>query len=585
MLTEASCDLFEFMSNQLHISFGQYSDKGRKALNQDYCSVRVPLGSQRDLKGVAIAMADGISSSEVSQEASQAVVQSFLEDYYCTSDAWSVPTSIDRVLSAANSWLYSKNQNSPYRYDKNRGYVCTLSVLVLKAATAFISHAGDTRLYRLNDDGLEQLSNDHRKWVSEHESFLSRALGVEPQCEFDTQTLQMNVGDHFILATDGIYEFAEAQHIIRTIKDHSDNLDGAAKRIADYAYDKGSDDNLSIQIVRVDALHEKETSEVQQLIDTLPFPPLLEPRMTFDGYTILRELYASSRSHVYAALDEATQKTVVIKIPSLDLREDPDYVERFLTEEWIARRINSANVLKADLQDRERNYLYTVSEYIEGQTLTQWMIDNPKPDVESVRGIIEQVAKGLMAFHRMDMLHQDLKPDNIMIESSGTVKIIDFGSVWVAGLAEQALADEGNDILGTALFTAPEYFLGESGTPRSDMFSLGIITYYMLSGRFPYGTKVSSARTITAQRRLKYQSVLDDDREIPAWVDAAINKAVSISAYRRYEDISEFLYDLRHPNQIYVNKTKPPLLERNPVAFWQGLSSILVLIIVYLLSR
>ncbi|HXH86174.1 MAG TPA: protein kinase family protein, partial [Nitrospira sp.] len=107
-----------------------------------------------------------------------------------------------------------------------------------------------------------------------------------------------------------------------------------------------------------------------------------------------------------------------------------------MMEEWVARRINSAHVLSHRTQSRRRNYLYVVTEFIEGQTLTQWMIDNPKPGLETVRDIIEQIASGLQAFHRMEMLHQDLRPDNIMIDATGTAKIIDFGSTRIAGIAD-----------------------------------------------------------------------------------------------------------------------------------------------------
>ena len=126
--------------------------------------------------------------------------------------------------------------------------------------------------------------------------------------------------------------------------------------------------------------------------------------MNFDGYKIIREVHASSRSHVYLAVDNETNTQVILKTPSIDLRGDPAYLERFLMEEWIARRIDSPYVLKPCLQTRKRNYLYVVTEFIDGQTLTQWMIDHPKPDMEAVRGIVEQIARGLLAFHRMEML-------------------------------------------------------------------------------------------------------------------------------------------------------------------------------------
>ncbi len=171
-------------------------------------------------------------------------------------------------------------------------------------------------------------------------------------------------------------------------------------------------------------------------------------------------------------------------------------------------------------------------EFIDGQTLTQWMIDNPKPDLETIRGIVEQIARGLQAFHRMEMLHQDLRPDNIMIDKTGTVKIIDFGSTRVRGVIEAAPSTNPDDILGTVQYTAPEYFLGESGSSRSDVFSLGVIAYQMLTGRLPYGAEVAKARTKSRQRKLRYASALDDDRALPAWIDEVLNKAVHPDPYQ-----------------------------------------------------
>ena len=568
------------MSSQLQISFGQHSDKGRKHINQDFHGVYIPKEPQLSSKGIAITLADGISSSNVSQVASETAVKGFLADYYCTSEAWSVKKSAQRVLFATNSWLHSQTRQSEFRFEKDKGYVCTFSAMVIKSTTAHIFHVGDARVYRLRDNTLEQLTNDHRLWVSQEQSYLSRALGINPQLELDYIDLPVEIGDVFLFATDGVYEYASTKMMIRKIAEFKDDLEKAAEAIANEAYENGSEDNLTIQIVRVDSLPELNANEVYQHLTELPFPPALEARMIFDGYRILREVHASNRSHVFLAVDGQTNTQVIIKTPSVDLRGDPAYLERFLLEEWIARRLNNAHILKSFLPTRKRHYLYIVTEFIDGQTLAQWMIDNPKPDVETVRGIVEQIAKGLRAFHRMEMLHQDLRPNNIMIDNTGTVKIIDFGSTRVAGLMENTTPIEQHTILGTAQYTAPEYFLGEGGTTRSDLFSLGIITYQMLSGRLPYGTQVAKARTKAAQRKLNYISVLNEDREIPLWMDEAIRKAVHPNPYNRYEDLSEFIFDLRHPNKKFLSKTLPPLMERNPVLFWKSVSFILAAIII-----
>ncbi len=571
------------MSHHLKISVGQYSDKGRKEINQDFHGVYIPKEPLLSSKGIAVALADGISSSDVSQIASKATVTGFLEDYFCTSETWSVKKSAQRVLIATNSWLHSQTRQSQHRYNMDKGYVCTLSAIVIKSTTVHILHVGDSRIYRLRGNTLEQLTKDHRIWISSDKSYLGRALGMNQELEIDYQALPVDKGDVFLLATDGVYEYAKSDFIINAINEN--DLDIAAKAIVDEAYEQGSTDNLTAQIIKVDELPSQDVKEIYQKITELPFPPILDARTIFDGYQIIREVHASSRSHIYLAVDEETSTQVIIKTPSIDLRDDPAYLERFLMEEWIARRINSAHVLKPRMLTRKRNYLYIVTEFIDGQTLTQWMIDQPKPDVETVRGIIEQIAKGLFAFHRMEMLHQDLRPENIMIDSTGTVKIIDFGSTRVAGIMEMTTDIEQNNLLGTAQYSAPEYFLGESGSSRSDIFSLGVIAYQMLTGRLPYGTQVAKCKTKAAQNKLTYDSVLDDDREIPVWIDEAIRKAVHPNPYKRYEELSEFLFDLRHPNKEFLNKIRPPLMERSPVFFWKSVSFILAVIIAILLFK
>ncbi|MDF1818635.1 MAG: protein kinase [Immundisolibacteraceae bacterium] len=573
------------MASQLKISAGQYSDKGRKAVNQDFLGLRIPVEPLLTSKGIAIALADGISSSDVSHIASQTAVANFLDDYYCTSEAWSVKKSAQRVLTASNSWLYSQTQRGAGRYDKDKGYVCTLSAIVIKSTTAHIFHVGDSRIYRVVGSSLEQLTNDHRHWVSEEQSYLSRALGIDSQLDIDYQSLTIEPGDIFFLATDGVYEYADSQMVVNAIEEHEQDLDQAASAIVDFAFEQGSGDNLSAQLIRIDELPSQNADELYQQITELPFPPQLDARAAFDGFTIIREVHASSRSHVYLAVDDQTGTQVIIKTPSIDLRDDPAYLENFLMEEWIARRLNSPYVLKPREQNRKRNYLYIVMEFIDGQTLTQWMIDNPRPDIETVRDIVEQIAKGLRAFHRLEMLHQDLRPANIMIDTTGTVKIIDFGSTRVAGIAEITTPITRHELQGTAQYSAPEYFLGEPGTTRSDLFSLGVITYQMLSGKLPYGTEVAKAKTRAGQYKLVYKTVLSDDRAIPAWIDDVLKKAVQPNPLKRYEELSEFTYDLRRPTQAFLNKARPPLLERDPALFWKGVSFILALVIIGLLAR
>ena len=426
------------MSRELKLSIGQHSDKGRKQANQDFYGVLIPEEPILSLKGIAIVLADGISSSSFARVASESAVKGFLTDYYCTSESWSVKTSAQRVIAATNSWLHAQTRRSQNPYDRDKGYVCTLSVMIVRSTTAHIFHVGDSRVYRLDGHSLEQLTNDHRVVISSEQTYLGRALGMNPQIEIDYQAVHVEKGDIFILATDGVYEHASSRFVADTVNGHRENLDEAARLIVAEAFNRDSPDNLTVQIVRIDELPEREVNEIYGQASELPLPPLLEARMLFDGYRIIRELHSSSRSHIYLAADAEDDTLVAIKIPSIDLRDDPAYLKRFMMEEWVARRINSAHVLKPRAQSRKRNYLYVVTEFVDGQTLAQWMIDNPKPDLETVRGIVDQIARGLGALHRKEMLHQDLRPENIMIDKTGTVRIIDFGATRVLGVMEGA---------------------------------------------------------------------------------------------------------------------------------------------------
>lgn len=570
------------MKKQLEVSIGQYSSPGIKPINQDFHGVLVPNEPLLSSKGIAVAIADGISSSNVSQIASETAIKGFIQDYYSTSDAWSVKTSAQRVLKATNSWLYAQTRNSPYRFNKDKGYICTFSAIIFKSNTAHLFHSGDSRIFRLADDTLEQLTTDHRHVVDEQTSYLTRALGIHDTLEMDYKTLPLSLGDIFVLATDGVFEFISSKNIAEAIQCAKD-LNDVAKELVDTAFAAGSNDNLTIQIVKIDHLPEQYVDEVQQQLTNLPAAPQLSARMHFDGYIILRDIYISSRSHVFLAEDAETGEKVVIKTPSMEMRNHQETLEDFLMEDWIAKRVNNAHVLRAIEPTRKRHYLYTVTEYIEGQTLAQWMIDNPSPDIETVRNIIEQIGKGLQAFHRQEMVHQDLRPNNVMIDAAGTVKIIDFGATKVAGISEVIPKNEG--IVGTAQFTAPEYFIGELGTPQSDIFSLGVIAYKMLSGDLPYGNAVSRITNKREQGRLTYQPLRNEDNNIPGWVDYAISKATHIDPMKRYAEVSEFLYELKTPSPNYLSKTKPPLMERNPVLFWQCVSLVLLGIIIFQAAR
>ena len=223
-------------------------------------------------------------------------------------------------------------------------------------------------------------------------------------------------------------------------------------------------------------------------------------------------------------------------------------------------------------------------EHIEGQSLRQWMDANPRPAIDEVQRMARELAAALNTLHRREVIHRDLKPQNIMIGSDGTLKIVDLGSVGVAALEEVVTPLNPNHLVGTLDYSAPEFHEGQPGTERSDLYALATIVYEMLTGKLPYGAHTPGQ----TRRRLHYVSVLHHNPMVPIWMDGALEKAVAYPPSERYAAISEFIYDLTHPNPKFALRVPQPLLERNPVVFWRSVSIgllLLCVLLLYLLSR
>ena len=225
----------------------------------------------------------------------------------------------------------------------------------------------------LRQGGLEQLTHDHRVSVGSDKTYLSRAMGIDTHLDIDFRALPVEPGDAYLLTTDGVHDFV--------------------------------DDNLSAQLLYVAALPDSDENEFYRKLTELPFPPPLEPGMILDGYRILREIHASTRTQLYLALDTETDSRVIMKTPSVNYDDDPEYIDQFLHEEWAGRRINSAHTVSVLEPHDRRQCLYYITEYIEGQTLRQWMHDHPQPALKEVRTIAEQIARGLVCAG--DLFHAD----------------------------------------------------------------------------------------------------------------------------------------------------------------------------------
>ncbi|MBV1881624.1 MAG: bifunctional protein-serine/threonine kinase/phosphatase [Pseudomonadales bacterium] len=564
----------EHLEGSLTVNVAQRSEAGVKEDNEDCIGVRVPEEPELTAKGIACVIADGVSAAEAGKEASETCVQNFLYDYYSTPDSWTVKTSAHKVLTALNRWLYAQGQSY---IDAQKGYITTFSALVLKSQTAHIFHVGDTRIYLFRDGELEQITKDHTAFVAPGQSYLARALGIDVAVDIDYLSMPIQKGDLFLLTSDGIHDFISRKLLRDLVAENTTNLTLLCDKLIDSAANAKSHDNLSVQALTVTGMAVGSADDVYRKLSELPFPPFLEKGFILDGYEILEELHASSRSQLYRVKDTVSGQIMVMKTPSDNFSDDPAYIERLIMEEWVGSRIESDHVVKVIRPDRPRKFLYYLIEHVPGETLVGWMKKNPHPELTEVVRIIAQLIKGLRDFHRKETLHQDLKPDNIVLDADDNVKIIDFGSVFISGISEIQASIARDIILGTDEYAAPEYKLGRKSDDRSDMFSLAIIAYEMMTGMLPWGESFSRCQNVRDYSTLKYVPAYKHNPMVPIWIDGAIKKALSINSELRYDSFSEFLFDLTNPNSAFLEKEMRPLVERDSERFWKILSGVLLL--------
>jgi serine/threonine protein phosphatase PrpC len=568
------------MKKTLKVSIGQYSTAGIKQQNQDFHGVYLPEGHVLKQKGIACVIADGIGSSNVSHLAAETAVGSFLSDYYSTSDAWSTQTSAERVIRATNSWLYAQTQQSQGRFDKDRGYVCTLSALILKQQQAHVFHVGDSRIYRIRDHEIELLTHDHRVWLSSREHYLSRALGADYRIEIDYRNIELKEKDIFLLMTDGVYEFVTDQQLLDLILVDAD-LNQLAKAFVEKALEQGSDDNLSLQVIHVEQLPELNQFHIQQ---DYVFPQQLSKGEVFEGYVIDKILHQNHRSCLYLAHD-TQQQPLVIKTLGVDLQQDKNAVEQFQLEDWVSKRLKHDNLMQCYPHNTEKKYLFQCYEYLQGETLAQWLHRQEKPlNLDEILPILQQTALALNAMHRLEMLHQDIRPKNIMVinaENAMKIKLIDYGSTAVRGLVE-INPKNANRPLGTLAFMAPEYFIDHSPSVHSDQFSLAVMAYYLFTKQLPYGTDLARCNSLKQMKKVQYHSIRKYRPDLPIWLDKILGQALSIEPIHRFEALSELIHNLMHPSKELLNSKPPAIIERDPLRFWQ--MSCAVLGLLFLLS-
>ncbi|MBF0196829.1 MAG: protein kinase [Planctomycetes bacterium] len=255
---------------------------------------------------------------------------------------------------------------------------------------------------------------------------------------------------------------------------------------------------------------------------------------------------------VYKAQDPDLERNVAIKVMKTELSEDPEFRQRFLSEAKILAGLNHPNIIHIYLSGIENHEIYLVMEYVEGESLDSYIKKDHSIEENLKLGV--QIVKGIKAAHLSGVIHRDIKPSNIVINNEGEVKLLDFGLARSV-ITSDTLTLPGH-ILGTLAYMAPEVAKGESATEQSDIYSLGMVFFEMLTGQSVYGD-ASPLKVIEKVKTEELPSLTETNPRVPLGLDSIVRKMCAHDLNERYASLADMEQELQSFLQLFHTDKQP----------------------------
>ncbi len=540
---------------------GFASECGKRPDNQDFVGIYTATERERSAHGLVAALADGVGGAKGGREAAELAVRELIEGLYVQPDTIGPAAAVHRIMTPFNRWL-----NTMGKTDTMAHAATTFTALIAKGRKAHILHVGDSRAWHFRDGRLTCLTEDHTHSHPDQRHILYRALGIEERLRLDHHVVELAVHDRLLLTSDGVHGTLDAKRIAALLgARHSAEADAVA--LVDAALAAGSQDNASSAIVDIVALPSPDHDAVACDVAKLPILPPPDEGQSVDGFRLDRLLSDGRYTRLFQATDTVTAQQVVIKFPKPALLSEHGARLAFTREILVGSRVNSPFVggVIAVAPERQTR-LYGVQPLYEGVTL-EARLSGHIGFAESLK-IATGLTRAVAALHRLDIIHRDIKPDNVILPKDGGLKLIDLGVARLPRVDEF----QGQEIPGTPSYLAPEMFSGNAGDEATDQYALGVTLWQLFTGRFPYGETEAFVRPRFGQ--LDLPSRIRD--EIPAWLDAALMRCVAVNPADRFGDAVELLRALEGGAAVARTPLKKaPLIEQNPERFWQMMSLIL----------
>lgn len=555
----------------LEVAAGFATALGPRTDNQDFGGVHIGTPAEQRLHGVVAVVADGVSGSKAGRVASELAARSFIDGYLSQNPLGGIAAAGVSSLRGFNRWLHARGKADPTM----TGAATTFTALVLRGREAVALHVGDSRAWHFRDGVLTRLTEDHTLSQQGLNHVLYRAVGIEQDVKLDVRSQPLNDHDRLLLTSDGVHGVVDEEALTRLLGRRA-SPDADAQAIVDAATLAGTRDNATavvIDVVRVAALDRDAIGAEAQGLPILPTPKAGD---NIDGYSLERVLSDGRYTRLFLGRDGADPAPLVLKFPKPTLLSEQGARAAFLRESFIGRRIDSPFVGKTlSVEAGRQSRLYIVQPFYEGQTLHARLADEEgRFDIQSGVAAAIRLARGVEALHRQHITHRDIKPDNVVLEKTGGLKLIDLGVARLPRL-EGLNVEEFSEVEapGTPGFMAPEMFAGEAGNAATDQFALGVTLYRLFTGpHYPFGEVEAGSRP-RFDRPTRPTAHRPD---MPAWLEGAIMRTLSVDPDARFADVQELIYVLESGNAVAAPMTDSlSLMERYPVRFWQAVAAIL----------
>ena len=545
-------------------SVGFFSDTGPRPDNQDFAAALFGWELQPPRHDAIAVLADGIGGAKGGRIAAETAVRGFLDGFCDLPETVPVQQAAANVAATLNRWIHAQSQRDTLL----AGMGCTFTALILRGHTAHILHAGDSRLYRLRGESLACLTSDHLRRTGDAAT-LTRALGVEADLRLDYLSQPAALHDRYLLTSDGLHGALAPETMTAILRERPAPQD-AARALVAAALERGTGDNCTALVLDVVHLPSATHADIAGAIARLPLIAAPNVGQEVDGFALKALISDGRYSRLFAASDSAEGNDVVVKFPKPESASVDMHRQAFLREQWAGRMVQNPWLGRVmELTPGRQSCLYTVMPLYEGELLEGRAARRPQLELEQARAIGVKLARGAAALHHAGIIHRDIKPDNVILQSGGGLKLIDLGTTRVAALEETA----SKDIPGTRAYMAPEMDQGEAGNVATDIFALGVTLYRVLTGEFPY----ANLDAVSPPKRERPQELCALRPDLPAWLEAALARAVARDPVDRFIDMNAFAVELEAgpPRPGPVTRRQRTFYERYPVLFWQIVAALL----------